>query len=79
MQGGLIHGIRQSRGASPSARQRDAHNASSRLTSFSVESEEAGCFHEVAGVSIIDVGVRVRCRHLHGREPSGLNNISTVG
>ena len=34
-------------------RQRDAPDASGRLPSFSGEDEEAGCFHEVAGMSII--------------------------
>ena len=32
--------------------------------------EEAGRFREVAGVSIIDAGVR--SRHFNGRQPSGL-------
>ena len=44
-----------------------------------LRSEEAGRFHKVAGVSIVDAGVRVCCRHFNGRQPSGLNNISTVG
>ena len=43
-------------GWGPSARRRDAPEASRRLTSFSVEGEGGGRFHEVAGVSIVDAG-----------------------
>ena len=42
--------------ASPSTRQRDTLDASGRLTSFKLKGEEAGCFREVAGVSIVDAG-----------------------
>ena len=34
--------------------------------------KEAGCFHEVAGTSIVDAVVRVHSRHFNGRQPSGL-------
>ena len=43
-------------GWGPSARQRNAPNASRRLTSFSVEGEGGGRFSEVAGASIVDAG-----------------------
>ena len=43
-------------GWGPSARRRDAPDTSGRLMSFSVEGEGGGCFREVAGVSIVDVG-----------------------
>ena len=42
--------------ASPSVRRRNAPDATGRLMSFTVEGEEAGCFREVAGVSIVDAG-----------------------
>ena len=41
-------------GWGPSVRRRDAPDATGRLTSF--RGEEAGRFHEVAGLSIIDAG-----------------------
>ena len=43
-------------GWGPSARWRNAPNASGRLTSFSVEGEGGGHFSEVAGTSIVDAG-----------------------
>ena len=43
-------------GWGPSTRQRNAPNASGRLTSFSVEGEGGGRFSKVAGASIVDAG-----------------------
>ena len=43
-------------GWAPSARRRDAPDASRRLTSFSIEGEGGGCLCEVAGMSIVDAG-----------------------
>ena len=42
--------------ASPSVRRRDAHDASGRLMSFSVEEQGRRALHEVAGVFIVDAG-----------------------
>ena len=43
-------------GWGPSARQRDAPDTSSRLTSFSVKGRGSRHFREVACVSIVDAG-----------------------
>ena len=42
--------------ASPSTRQRDAPDASSRLRASVLRGEEAGRFCEVAGMFIVDAG-----------------------
>ena len=40
---------------------------------LTLRGEEAGCFREVAGVSIVDAGgSRARSRHFSGRQPSGI-------
>ena len=44
-------GVVTKRGASPSARRRDAHDASGRLTTLALRNEEVGRFRKVAGVS----------------------------
>ena len=42
-------------GASPSTRQRDADDASGRVTSFSVEERGSRALRKAAGVSIIKI------------------------
>ena len=45
------------------------------LTSFSIEKGGSRALRKVAGMSIVDAGSPVYCRHFNGRQPSGLNNI----
>ena len=65
-------------GWGPSARRRDASDASGRLTSFNVEGRGSRTLPRSSWRVLVDAGplrpVRVRGRHLNGRQPSGLNN-----
>ena len=50
------HDLIVSGGWGPSTRQRDAPDASGRLTSYALRGKKAGHFCKVAGVSIFDAG-----------------------
>ena len=60
--------------ASPSARRRDAPDATSRLKSFNVEGQGSRALPRSSCMACPSLmrAVRVRSRHFNGRQPSGL-------
>ena len=57
------------------ARQKDAHDASSRLMSFSLERQGSRALPRTSWCPSLMRVVRVHGRHANGRQPSGLNKL----
>ena len=69
--------MRAKREASPSARRRDAPDATGRLKSFNVEGRGSRALPRSSCKACPSLmrAVRVRSRHFNGRQPIGLGNL----